>query len=56
MYKIDTNAPQILKDNQDNSQVSDLAFILKRSSLDNRATFFDVGASGQGQINLVLVI
>jgi len=36
MYKIDSNAPEILKDNQGNSQVSDIAFILERSSLDNR--------------------
>ena len=36
MYKISDDAPQILKDIQDNSQVSGLAFILERSSLDNR--------------------
>jgi len=36
MYKIDSNAPEILKDNQGNSQVTDIAFILEKSSLDNR--------------------
>jgi len=36
MYKINGDAPQILKDNQGNSQVSDIAFILEKSSLDNR--------------------
>jgi predicted choloylglycine hydrolase/cephalosporin-C deacetylase-like acetyl esterase len=36
MYKIDNNAPQILKDDQGNSQISDVAFILEKSSLDNR--------------------
>lgn len=36
MYRVSSDAPQILKDSEGNSQVSDMVLLLERSSLDNR--------------------